>query len=82
MSIESLAARRRFAKKNMLIFDAMIEARRLGDREEFMRLFSTLNISANVALHMKRVYEAERVRESGIRTDRTEPLLGPDWLNE
>ena len=66
----------------MPIFDAMIEANRLGDRDEFMRLFATLNISADVALHVKRVHGAERVREIGMRTDRAEALLGPDWLDE
>ena len=46
-----------------------------------MRLFSTLNITADVALHAKRAFGADVVREIGMRTDRAEAVFGPDWLD-
>ena len=61
---------------------AIVEALEKGDTEEFLRLFKTLNISADVALHMKRSYGADRIRQIGMRTDRAEAVLGPDWLDE
>ena len=82
MSIETLEAKREIAKMNMPIMDATIDTRRRGDRDEFMRLFSTLHISVDVALHMKRAYGADAIREIGMRTGPAEALLGPGWLDE
>ena len=82
MSVETLAAKRRIAKKNKPIMADMNEALKKEDRAEFMRLFSTLNISADVALRAKRAFGADGVREIGMRTDRTEAVLGPGWLDE
>ena len=81
-NIETLEARREIARQNGPILRAMTAAHRRGDRPEFMRLFTTLNIPADVALHMKRAYGADTVREIGMRTDRAEAMLGPDWLDE
>ncbi len=82
MNLETLADRRQIAKKNMPIMDDILEALRRGDDAEFARLFSTVHISADIALRAKRIYGADRVREIGLRTDRAEALLGPDWLDE
>ena len=80
-SIESLTEKRRIAKKNMPIMADMNEALEKEDRAEFMRLFSTLHFSADVALHVKRAFGADWIRESGMRTDRAEAVFGPDWLD-
>lgn len=82
MSIETLADKRRLAKENRPIMSAIVEALEKDDTEEFLRLFKTFNISADVAMHMKRAYGAARIREIGMRTDRAEAVLGPDWLDE
>ena len=82
MSIETLEAKREIAKMNMPIMDAMIDARRRGDGDEFMRLFATLNISADVAMQAKRAHGADAIREIGMRTNRAGALLGPGWLDE
>ena len=47
-----------------------------------MRIFSTLDVSAAVALQAKRAFGAEWVRESDLRTDRAEAEFGPGWLDE
>lgn len=79
---KTLAAKRRIAEKNRPIMAAITEALEKGDTAEFMRHFRTLNISADVALHIKRAYGADRIRKIGMRTDRAEALLGPGWLDE
>ena len=61
---------------------AIVAALEKDDTEEFLRLFKTLNVSADVALHMKRAYGADRIRQIGMRTDRAEAVLGPGWLDE
>ena len=79
MNLESLPDRQRIAKKNMPIID---DAPARGDDADVKRLYTTLHISADIALRVKRIYGADRVREMGMRTDRAEAALGPDWLGE
>ena len=81
MTIETLAEKRRIAKANEPIMDALLEALARGDDAEFARLFSEFRVSADTALHMKRVCGADGVREMGMRTDRAEAVFGPDWLD-
>ena len=80
MSIETLAEKLRIAKANAPIMDAMLEALARGDKEEFARLFPEMQVSADTALRMKRVCGADRIRKTGMRTDRAEAVFGPDWL--
>ena len=82
MTIETLEARCEIARQNRPIMRAMTAALGRDDWPEFERLFRTLNVSADVALHMKRAFGECRVREIGMRTDRAEAILGPDWLDE
>ena len=81
MSIESLEGKRRIAKANAPIMDAMLEALARGDKEEFARLFPEMQVSADTALRMKRVCGADSLREIGMRTDRAEAVFGSDWLD-
>ena len=80
MSIESLVEKRRIAKANAPIMDAMLEALARGDKEEFARLFPEMQVSADTALRMKRACGADRLRKTGMRTDRAEAEFGSDWL--
>ena len=80
MSIETPAEKRRIAKANKPIMSAAVEALENDDHAEFSRLFRTLHVSADVALHIKKAYGAERIRQIGMRTDRAETVFGPDWL--
>lgn len=69
-------------EKNRAIMSDMLEALGRGDDAEFTRLFSTLEISPAVAMHVKRAFGAASIREIGMRTDRAEAEFGPGWLDE
>ena len=68
--------------ENTQIVHEMLDARERGDRAEFRRLLSTLDIPAEVLVGTKRAFGADWIREHQLRTERAEALYGSDWLDQ
>ena len=78
---ESLAEARARGTRNARIRSGMREARRAGDEEGAVRLFSKQVFSADNLAACKRAFGADWIREQGLNTRLADAEFGEGWLD-
>lgn len=68
--------------KNLRIVQAMLAAEERGDRDEYKRLVTELEIPAHTLMASKSVMGAAWVRAQNLNTRQAELKYGPNWLDD
>ena len=59
----------------------ILAAKDRGDMDEYYRLFSELEVSAETLMAVKRCQGADYIRKRNLRTHLADAKYGPGWLD-
>lgn len=68
-------------QERLALSDALRDAMRRGDTEEYFELMKRIEAPAEALLALKNSAGADWIREKGLNTKRADEKYGPGWLD-